>query len=102
VKKCTLRPKEFSSWKLKQIYSVIRSHDEKERPIDIISVVEELGPTYLKMVGGVSYITQLAGSVPTTVNFHFYEKLVKEKDQKRKTIQIAKNMIEQAKSSEIN
>ena len=78
VKECTIRPEELYSWKLKLIYKAIRSLDEKGKPIDIISVVEELGISNLQMVGGVSYINRLAGSVPTTANFHFYEKLVRE------------------------
>jgi replicative DNA helicase len=78
------------SWKLRLIYTAIRSLNEKGKPIDIIPVVEELGIPNNKMVGGVSYIIQLAGSVPTTANFHFYEKLVREYVQKRKVIQIGK------------
>jgi replicative DNA helicase len=55
----------------------------------------------IKITGrGVRYITQLAGSVPTTANFHFYEKLVKEYAQKRKAIQIAGKIMEQAQESE--
>jgi len=102
VKECSLRPEQLYSWKLKLIYTAIRSLDEKGKPIDIITVVEELGLPNLKMVGGVSYITRLASSVPTTANFHFYEKLVREYAQKRKTIQIAGKIMEQAQASDIS
>ncbi|MGG3468994.1 replicative DNA helicase [Neobacillus pocheonensis] len=101
IKDCTIRPDQLHSWELRKIYSAIRSLDDKGRPIDVITVVEELGIPTLQTIGGVSYLNRLAGSVPTTANFHFYEKLVKEYHQKRKTIQIASKMIEQAKSSEI-
>jgi replicative DNA helicase len=76
--------------------------DEKGKPIDVITIVEELGIQNIKLLGGVSYITQLAGSVPTTANFHFYEKLVRDYAQKRKAIQIAGKIIEQAKETEIS
>ncbi|MFZ7942782.1 replicative DNA helicase [Neobacillus sp. 19] len=102
VKECTIRPEQLYSWKLKQIYSAIRRLDEKGKPIDMISVMEELGISNLQMVGGISYITQLAGSVPTTANFHFYENLVREYAQKRKTIQIAGKIMEQAQASDIS
>ena len=102
VKECTIRPEQLYSWKLRLIYTAIRSLDEKGKPIDIITVVEELGLPNLKMAGGVSYINRLAGSVPTTANFHFYEKLVREYAQKRKTIQIAGRIMEQAQASDIS
>ncbi|HEY2422208.1 MAG TPA: replicative DNA helicase [Neobacillus sp.] len=102
VKECTIRPEQIYSWRLRLIYSAIRSLDEKGKPIDIITVVEELGIPNIKMVGGVSYIAQLAGSVPMTANFHFYEKLVREYAQKRKAIQIAEKIMKQANTSEIS
>ncbi|WP_312474758.1 replicative DNA helicase [Neobacillus sp.] len=102
VKECSIRSEQLYSWKLRLIYSAIRSLDEKGKPIDVITIVEELGIQNIKLLGGVSYITQLAGSVPTTANFHFYEKLVREYAQKRKAIQIAGKIIEQAKETEIS
>ncbi|WHY79937.1 DnaB-like helicase N-terminal domain-containing protein [Neobacillus sp. WH10] len=100
VKECTIRPEQLYSWKLRLIYSAIRSLDEKGKPVDVITVVEELGIQNVKLLGGISYITQLAGSVPTTANFHFYEKLVREYAQKRMAIQIAGKIMEQAQESE--
>jgi replicative DNA helicase len=100
VKESTIRPEQLYSWKLRQIYSAIRRVDEKGMPIDILTVCEEFG--FQNIPGGVSYITQLAGSVPTTANFAFYEKLVREYDSKRKTIQIASKIIDQAKGSDIS
>ncbi|MFJ7727881.1 replicative DNA helicase [Neobacillus sp. NPDC097160] len=102
VKECGIRPEQLFSWKLQLIYSAIRHADGKGKPIDVITVVEELGIEKVKMIGGVSYLTQLAGSVPTTANFSFYEMLVKEYHQKRKAIQIAGTIIEQAKKSDIS
>lgn len=102
VKECTIRPEQLYSRKLRMIYSAIREVDEKGKPFDVISVGEEIGFKNLEGLGGFSYMTQLAGSVPTTANFHFYEKMVREYDQKRKAIQIAGKIIEQAKESEIS
>lgn len=101
VKECTIRPEQLYSRKLRMVYSAIQSLVEKEKPIDVISVVEELGIQQMEEIGGISFITELAGSVPTTSNFHFYEKMVKEYAQKRKAIQIAGKIIEQARESDI-
>ena len=67
----------------------------------MIAVAEELGPQGLDGIGGFSYITELAVSVPTTANFSFYQKMVLEYAQKRKAIQIAGKIIEQAKETDI-
>lgn len=102
VKECTLRPEQLHSRQLRQIYTAIRNLDQKGSPIDLVTVMEELGVQSLEWLGGVSYLSQLAGSCPSTANFHFYEKLVKEYDQKRKAIRIADKIIEQAGSEEIS
>ncbi|MDR7002990.1 replicative DNA helicase [Neobacillus niacini] len=76
--------------------------NEKGIPVYIISLIEELGSDNIVRVSGVHYITQLEGSVPTTANFHFYEKRVKESDQKRKAIQIAGKIIKNANEEDIS
>ncbi|NRD79795.1 hypothetical protein HPT25_20885 [Bacillus sp. BRMEA1] len=101
VKECTILPEQLYTRKLRTIFSAIRSLDSKGVPIDFLTVVQELGDQCLEWLGGVSYLNQLAGSVPTTANFHFYEKIVKEYDQKRKAIQVAGKIIEQAGTEEI-
>jgi replicative DNA helicase len=102
VKECTIRPEQLYTRKLRLIFSAIRSLDEKGKPIDVIAVVEEIGFETIEAVGGISFITQLAASVPTTANFHYYEKAVKEYDQKRKAVQIAGKIIKQAKNTDIS
>lgn len=102
VKECTIHPEQLYSRKLRLLYTAIRNLAEKEKPVDVISVVDELGTYQLEEIGGVSFISKLACSVPTTSNFHFYEKMVREYDQKRKAIQIAGKIIEQAGVSDIS
>lgn len=102
VKACSIQPEQFYSGKLRLIYAAIQSVDKKGKPVDVISVAEELGSQKIESIGGISFITHLAASVPTTANFPFYEKIVKEYDQKRKAIQIAGKMIEKAGEEEIS
>lgn len=71
VTECTIRPDQLYFPRLRLLYSAIRSLNEKGKPIDVIAIVEELGPQGVEGIGGISYITELAGSVPTTANFKF-------------------------------
>src|SRR5436309_5824733 len=73
VKECTIRPEQLYSRRLRLLYAAIRSLDEKGKPIDVIAMIEELGLQGIEGVGGVSYIMQVVGSVPTTANFAFYQ-----------------------------
>ena len=64
----------------KKIYSAITKLHDENKPVDIITVVEELKKTNaLDDVGGPSYITNIASSVPTSANIAHYVKIVKEK-----------------------
>lgn len=102
VKECSIQTEQFYSGKLRLIYAAIQSVDKKGKPVDVISVAEELGSKKIERIGGISYLTQLAASVPTTANFPFYEKIIKEYDQKRKAIHIASKLIEKAGEEEIS
>ncbi|MCP3740422.1 replicative DNA helicase [Rossellomorea sp. BNER] len=81
---------------LQNLLSVIMRLDEKGKPIDVISVLEEVGEQNIQSVGGISYITEFVGRVPTTENFHFYQNIVKEYHQKRNLIGIADKIIANA------
>ncbi|WP_423800033.1 replicative DNA helicase [Neobacillus sp. SAB-20_R2A] len=101
VKEAAILPEQLYFPQLRLIYSAIRSLDEKGKPIDYVSMIDELGVDNLQWIGGVSYLNRLAGSVPTTANFPFYQQAVKEYAQKRKTIHIASRLIEQANGKDI-
>jgi replicative DNA helicase len=101
VKDCTIQPDQIYSHRLRTLLSAIKSLDDKGRPIDVISVVEEIGVQNLEGIGGICYITELIGSVPTTANFRYYQDIVREYDQKRKVTKIASTMIMDAKVKDI-
>lgn len=92
IKDCSLQPEHFYSTKLRFIYTLMLRLVEKEKPIDMVSVVDEAGPEDWLTFGGGSYLCAISGSVPTTANFHYYEEIVKKYYQKRKTIEIAHSM----------
>lgn len=102
VKECTIRPEQLYTWELRQIYTAIRRLDEKGKHVDLLTLMDEVGDENIGSYGGASYIYQLAGKVPNLANFHSYEKLVREYDQKRRAIQVAEKIIGQALESDIS
>jgi replicative DNA helicase len=64
--------------------------------------VEEVGVHNLESIGGISYITALAGSVPTTANFHYYQEVVLKYYQKRQTVEIAGRIRNDAEEGDID
>ncbi|WP_249313081.1 replicative DNA helicase [Lederbergia citrea] len=75
--------------RLQFILKAMKRLDEQEKPIDVISVVEEIGLHNLENIGGISYITDIACSVPTAENFSYYQNIVKEYYKKRKALMVA-------------
>jgi replicative DNA helicase len=65
----------------------------KHKPIDLVTVVEQLNQKgILEDIGGVSYLNQLAGSVPTVVNIIHYCEIVKSKALRRRAIEAAEKI----------
>ena len=63
-----------------KIFSVIRDLAENSKPIDIMTVSEELKKrNLLNTVGGIEYLTEVARSVPTAANIEEYIRIVEEK-----------------------
>lgn len=75
------------------LYKTIEEIYDKDEPVDIITVIDLLkSRNLLEVVGGVSYISSIVASVPTTANAKSYAKIVKEKALLRKLI-VASNEI---------
>src|SRR5690625_731158 len=83
-----IQSKHFGDLKHQQIFRAMEEVANKEKSIDIVTVVTQLGDR-VNGVGGVSYITDLAGSVPTTANIEHYESAVFESYRNRKSREIA-------------
>ncbi|PLR95735.1 replicative DNA helicase [Bacillus sp. T33-2] len=100
IKDCNIRPEQLYLPKLQRLLSTMKRLDEKGRPIDVISVVEEVGEQNLESIGGISYITELAGSVPTTANFKYYQDIVREYYQKRRAKEVAGRIMDEVARAE--
>ena len=64
----------------KKIFRCIYDLDNKGKPVDLTTVIEELNSReWLKQVGGVEYLTEVIESVPTAANVDEYIKIVEDK-----------------------
>ncbi len=69
---------------------------ESNRPIDLITVTEELKKkNLLDQIGGASYLAQLTSSVATSANIEHYAKMVKEKALLRNLIHTATEIVQE-------
>ena len=69
---------------------MIADLNEQGEPIDLVTVTSALSDRkLLDEVGGVSYLTELAESVPTAANVDYYSQIVEEKSILRRLIRTA-------------
>lgn len=77
IQETQLQPDHFHSTAHKNIFNAMVTVDKANQAVDMVTVVTQLGST-TEAVGGVSYLSKLADSVPTTANFKAYELMVLE------------------------
>ncbi|MCU9613465.1 replicative DNA helicase [Caldibacillus lycopersici] len=88
-----LIPEDFYRSAHQKIFSVMLKLNDEGKAVDVVTVTEELAATkQLENIGGVSYLTELAGSVPTAANIEHYAKIVEEKSLLRRLIRTATNI----------
>jgi len=89
-----LSPEDFYKEANREIFEAILSLFNRNEPVDIITLSEELKKRgTLENVGGVSYLTDLSGGVATTSNIKYYCKIVKEKSTLRSLIKTCDEII---------
>jgi replicative DNA helicase len=94
-----LKPEDFSIDSHRRIYSRMMDLAESSRPIDIITLVEELEQKRdLQAVGDVGYISGLLDGVPDRPSIDHYVKIVRDKAILRGLISVSNTAI--AKASE--
>lgn len=83
-----------------KIFTVISYLSEENKPIDIMTVSEELKKrNWLNSIGGIEYLTEVAKSVPTAANVDEYIKIVEEKAILRRLIDEGTQIINEAYNS---
>lgn len=84
----------------KIFHSMLRLADKGE-PVDLVTVTKDLADSkVLEEIGGVSYLSDLANSVPTAANIEYYAKIVSEKSILRRLIRTATNIAQEGYNRE--
>lgn len=85
-----LLPEDFYRAAHQKIFGVMLNLSDQGKAVDVVTVTEELAShKLLEDIGGVSYLTELASSVPTAANIEYYAKIVEEKSLLRRLIRTA-------------
>ncbi len=96
-----LIPEDFYRAAHQKIFSVILKLSDQGKAVDLITVTEELAAAQiLEDTGGVSYLSDLAGSVPTAANIEYYAKIVEEKSLLRRLIRTATGIAQEGYTRE--
>ena len=85
-----LRPEDFYRDAHKIVYETMLTLFNKNEPADIVTVSDYLNnENLMEKVGGVTFITALANTVPTAANVTYHAKIVREKSDLRHLINTA-------------
>jgi replicative DNA helicase len=85
-----LIPEDFYRAAHQKIFNVMLKLNDSGKAVDLITVTEDLASSKLiEDTGGVSYLSELAASVPTAANIEYYARIVEEKSLLRRLIRTA-------------
>lgn len=88
-----LKPESFYKESHQKIYRAIVDISMAEKPIDILTVTEELKKKgELEEVGGAAYITQLTGRVASAAHLEFHARIVAQKYIQRELIRVSSDI----------
>ncbi|MBQ6374354.1 MAG: replicative DNA helicase [Clostridia bacterium] len=91
----SLTPEDFYDPANREIFSAMRYMSSSSRPIDLVTLDEELTRRgKLDAVGGAPYLVELSQSVPSSSNVQAYIRIVDEKSTLRKLIGVAENILQ--------
>ena len=89
-----LSPNDFYRDAHKKIFASMLELYEKNEPIDLITLTEQLNKNeQLEEIGGASYLSSIVNLVPTSANIRYHAKIVKEKSILRNLISTATEII---------
>lgn len=96
-----LIPEDFYRAAHQRIFDAMLKLNDKGEAVDLITVTEELAAAkVLEDIGGISYLSDLAGSAPTAANIEFYAKIVEEKSILRRLIRTATEIAQEGYNRE--
>ncbi|WP_243292723.1 replicative DNA helicase [Bacillus sp. FJAT-47783] len=96
-----LIPDDFYRAAHQRIFNTMLKLADKGEPVDLVTVTKDLADAkILEEIGGVSYLSDLANSVPTAANIEYYAKIVEEKSILRRLIRTASNIAQEGYNRE--
>ncbi len=96
-----LLPEDFYRGAHQRIFDAMLKLSDKGEAVDLITVTEELAAAkLLEDIGGISYLSELAGSAPTAANIAYYAKIVEEKSILRRLIRTATEIAQEGYNRE--
>lgn len=92
-----LKAEHFYQPEHQQIYLAMLTLFEKQQPIDVVTMQDELkSEGTLKKIGGKSYLSDLINTVPTSAYVEHYGRIVKDHYTKRKLIELSSRLVEKS------
>lgn len=92
-----LKAEHFYSREHQLIYDAMIALFEKQQPIDVVTIQDELKKTdSLKLIGGKNYLSDLINSVPSSAYIEQYGRIVKNHFVKRRLIQMSSRLVEKS------
>ncbi|SET15541.1 replicative DNA helicase [Salinibacillus kushneri] len=96
-----LLPEDFYRASHQKIFEMMLQLSDRGEPIDLVTITTLLqNQKLLDDIGGVSYLSDLANSVPTAANIEYYARIVEEKSTLRRLISAATNIVKTSFSEE--
>lgn len=85
-----IQPEDYYSASHRSIYELMLTLQERDMPLDVITLAEELeSHAQLEQVGGLAYLTALATNTPGPANIVAYSRIISERATLRKLISAA-------------
>lgn len=92
-----VKPEYFYVDSHRKIFCCLVNLFEKNKPIDLITVTEELRKAKsLEAVGGAAYLTQIVSQIATAANAEHYARIVREKAILRQLIHTATGLVQES------
>lgn len=96
-----LKVEDFYKDAHKILYKAILSLYQKDIAVDMVTLTDNLKSTdKLEAIGGITYISELCGTIISMVNIQYYINIVKEKSTLRKLIRSCSEVIEDSYSKQ--
>lgn len=98
-----LRPESFYSEAHQKIYAAIVDLASEYKPVDMLTVTEELRKrNQLDEIGGAYYISTLTGKIASAVHLEFHARIIAQKYIQRELIRVASDIQRQAYDDSID